>query len=549
MQRIGRYEIEGELGRGGMGVVYRAKDPAIGRTVAIKTIRLNDLTTESERSSLRERLFREARSAGILSHPNIITIYDMGEENGVAYIAMEFVDGPTLEQIVTREGTLGRERIIPILRQTAEALDYAARNGIVHRDIKPGNIMLAEGGKVKVADFGVAKILSQQITKTDVVMGTPSYMSPEQIESKTLDGRSDQFALGVIAYELVTGSKPFTAENMASLVFQIAREEPELVTHLNPSLPVSVDAVIRRALSKQPAMRFPDCLGFVDALAKALSENPEWSPVARGDSGNAPTDPGTGVTADFVAEKKPEAAPPPPRARRLDDSIETVRSPGRRWLPWVLGAALAAAIAFVLTKPPAAIEQPAAVVETKPSPPVQEVKPEPAEVPKPSPVATPPVAVPVPGQSPAVVNPPADAPAGPAKVAFTSAPPGATVSIEGAAATCVTPCELELEPGTKVIRFKLAGHRMSQAIIEVPGESQVSARLDALVGTLVIKSTPPGAIIIVDGQQRSEVTPAILKLPAGKHHVVVRKPGSPDEEQDVEIKDQVITNMAVNWEQ
>ncbi len=549
MQRIGRYEIEGELGRGGMGVVYRAKDPAIGRTVAIKTIRLNDLTTESERSGLRERLFREARSAGILSHPNIITIYDMGEENGVAYIAMEFVDGPTLEQIVTREGAPGRERLIPILRQTAEALDYAARNGIVHRDIKPGNIMLAEGGKVKVADFGVAKILSQQITKTDIVMGTPSYMSPEQIESKTLDGRSDQFALGVIAYELVTGSKPFTAENMASLVFKIAREEPDLVTHLNPSLSGAVDAAIRRALSKQPAMRFADCVSFVEALAKALSESPEWSPVARGDSGDSPTDPGSGVTADFVVEKKPEAAPAP-RARRLDDNTEVGAPSGRRWPPWVLGVAVAAAIAFVLTKPPTKVEPPPPIEEKKLSPPVQEVKPEPAETPISSPAAQPVVpAGPAPVSAPAPVKPEPPPPAGPAKLAFVTTPAGATVSIDGEAATCVTPCELQLAPGQKVIRFKLAGHRIGQAIIEVPGESQVTASLDPLVGTLVIKSTPPGAIIIVDGQQRTEVTPAILKLPAGKHHVVLRKQGSADEEQDVEIKDQVITNMAVNWEQ
>jgi serine/threonine-protein kinase len=179
VQQVGRYLIIGELGRGAMGIVFKAQDPAIGRTIAIKSIRLQELTDDSERERLKERLFREAQSAGILSHPGIVTIYDIAEQDGMAYIFMEFVNGPPLEKMLTREQTPDKETLLSILRQTAAALDYAHKKGIVHRDIKPANIMIHEDGTAKVTDFGVAKIVSQQMTQAGTMMGTPSYMSPE----------------------------------------------------------------------------------------------------------------------------------------------------------------------------------------------------------------------------------------------------------------------------------------------------------------------------------------------------------------------------------
>src|SRR5262244_3021422 len=163
-----------------MGVVYKAQDPAIGRTIAIKSIRLQELSDETERERLRERLFREAQSAGILSHPGIVTIYDIAESDGLAYIFMEFVNGPPLEQLLRSEHTPDKETLISILRQIAAALDFAHKKGIVHRDIKPANVMIHEDGSAKVTDFGVAKIVSQQMTQAGTMMGTPSYMSPEQ---------------------------------------------------------------------------------------------------------------------------------------------------------------------------------------------------------------------------------------------------------------------------------------------------------------------------------------------------------------------------------
>jgi serine/threonine-protein kinase len=176
MEQIGRYRIVGELGRGAMGIVYRAQDPTIGRTVAIKTIRLGEVTDPKERERLRERLFREAQSAGALSHPNIVTIYDVAEEGDLAYIAMEYVDGQTLERVLASGELPGGQQLLEILRQTAAALDYAHHHGIVHRDIKPANVMIDDRGTAKIADFGVAKILSQQMTQAAGIIGTPNYM-------------------------------------------------------------------------------------------------------------------------------------------------------------------------------------------------------------------------------------------------------------------------------------------------------------------------------------------------------------------------------------
>src|SRR5437870_3072504 len=200
MDRIGRYKIVREMGRGAMGVVYHAIDPSIGRPVAIKTIQLGGNRKPEEQERLRERLFREARSAGMLSHPGIVTIYDVAQEGDLAYIAMEYVDGPTLDQVLSGPEPLSPEMMFNVLGQTAVSLDYAHQKGIVHRDIKPANIMIAADNTVKIADFGIAKITAaEQFTMTGSIVGTPHYMSPEQVQGQSVDGRSDQFSLAVIA--------------------------------------------------------------------------------------------------------------------------------------------------------------------------------------------------------------------------------------------------------------------------------------------------------------------------------------------------------------
>jgi serine/threonine-protein kinase len=266
MERIGRYEILDELGRGAMGVVYKARDTKIGREVAIKTIRLTDKVDPSEVNALRERLFREAQSAGRLSHPGIVTIYDIEEEDDLAYISMELVDGVTLESMIQAGETGDLTFVGRVLRLSAAALDYAHSRDIVHRDIKPANLMITRDGRVKITDFGIARISSSQLTQTGTVMGTPSYMSPEQVKGDPLDGRSDQFSLGVIAYEMLTGQKPFAGENLTSVMFKIVSETPIEPKDLNPKVPPLVQDSVLKALSKNPADRYPACAVFAAAL-------------------------------------------------------------------------------------------------------------------------------------------------------------------------------------------------------------------------------------------------------------------------------------------
>ncbi len=272
MKKIGRYEIASELGRGAMGIVYRARDPKIGREVAIKMIKLADQADEDEIVGLRERLFREAQSAGRLSHPGIVTIFDVDEQDGIAYIAMELVEGQTLDQYVADDGGTARslDFVSDLLSKVSAALDYAHSREIVHRDIKPSNIMISADG-VKIMDFGVARIASSNLTRTGTVMGTPNYMSPEQVKGESIDGRSDQFSLGVIIYELLTGKKPFQGENLTSTIFKIVSSNPVGPRQLNPKLSPALDEAVLRTLFKDPTERFETCSDFASGFAAAAN--------------------------------------------------------------------------------------------------------------------------------------------------------------------------------------------------------------------------------------------------------------------------------------
>jgi serine/threonine protein kinase len=271
--QIGRYLIRGELGRGAMGIVYDAIDPMIGRRVAVKVISLKAGMDQADAEFLKERLFREARSAGRLFHPGIIVILDVGLHGDSAFITMEHVEGPSLHQLLSH-GPPGVRFSLGILQQTAAALDYAHQNGVVHRDIKPANILLQNKTTVKVADFGIAKLMSQNATLTGMLMGTPSYMSPEQIEAQPVDGRSDQFSLAVMAYELLTGARPFQADSMATVAHLIVYGPRPSARAANPALPADVDQVLSRGLNRFPDQRYANCTEFVGALHTAVRENP-----------------------------------------------------------------------------------------------------------------------------------------------------------------------------------------------------------------------------------------------------------------------------------
>jgi tRNA A-37 threonylcarbamoyl transferase component Bud32 len=276
LQLIDRYVITGELGRGAMGIVYEATDPRFSRNVAIKVIHPQWLASPDEANLMRERLFREARASGALLHPGIVTIFDVGQEGGLAFIVMERVEGPSIEKILASDDAPDRSRTLDILRQAATALDYAHTNGVAHCDVKPANIMLHRGATVKLTDFGIAKVVSIDLytrdlyTRAGPAMGTPAYMSPEQIGARAVDGRSDQFSLAVVAYEMLTGSRPFQAESVTALAHMIVDGPRPSARTANPALPAAVDDVFHRAFGNLPEERYSSCAEFVMALETAV---------------------------------------------------------------------------------------------------------------------------------------------------------------------------------------------------------------------------------------------------------------------------------------
>ena len=256
IKNLGRYQVSGILGKGAMGLVYKGIDPAINRPVALKTIRLDFVNDPEELAELKERLHREAQAAGKLSHPNIVTIYDVGSHEQLQYIAMEYLEGRTLEDMIKKKVKFNYRIIASIIIQICSALDYAHEQGIVHRDIKPANIMVLTDYRVKVMDFGIARIDSNSMTKTGIAMGTPNYISPEQLKGMQPDRRADIFSLGVVMYEMLLGRRPFKGENITALMYAIMNHEPEKPSNLNPQIPLIFDRILERALKKDPKDRF-----------------------------------------------------------------------------------------------------------------------------------------------------------------------------------------------------------------------------------------------------------------------------------------------------
>jgi serine/threonine protein kinase len=564
-----------------MGVVYHALDPNIGRPLAIKTLRVGDARKPEDQQRLRERLLREARSAGLLSHPRIVTIYDVEQQGDLAYIAMEYVDGPTLEQLLSQGGPMAPNQIFSILGQTAAALDYAHQKGIVHRDIKPANIMIAADGTAKITDFGIAKITTtDQLTMTGTIVGTPHYMSPEQVQGQAVDGRSDQFSLAVIVYEILTGEKPYTGEHLTTVVYKIVAEEPVSAQRLNPTLGSAIESVLRKGLAKKPDGRYRNCSEFTDALERACAATRGWKPLTRGGSLNAPT----------MAEALRAVKLPPARNPRHDATAE--QAPRKSsFVPWLVAIAVVAGLLALMSqlngplkrppqaaavtppnapaRPPAAPRLPetpapdaspaAAVtsrVEDKPSPmpppePREESKaggPDTAQAkPEPVPVVTPAARTAVnrpaeepgsPGIQGAPRRVPSRVPAAAQPVTVTSSPAGATATLDGQPdASCATPCSLEAPPGRHTIAVTMPGFEIEHREVDI-GSSPYELPpvvLRAPGSTLYLSSVPAGATISINGRRLSEVTPARIPLPPGTYNVTVEKNGKQNT-QSVEVQ-------------
>ena len=266
---LGRYEILQELGQGAMGIVYLGKDPSINREVAVKTINYGDIAPD-ELSDVKTRFFREAEAAGKLSHPNIVTIYDMGEDHDMAYIAMDLLKGKELTHYCQKQNRLSLKRVLKIVSAVAEALGYAHSRQVVHRDIKPANILLLDDDQVKVADFGIARVISSSKTQTGVIFGTPSYMSPEQVAGKKVDGRSDLFSLGVVFYELLSGARPFRGDNMTALLYAVSNTEYVPLDEIAPKTPSGCVEIVERLLVKGVSKRYQSASQVVKDVQACL---------------------------------------------------------------------------------------------------------------------------------------------------------------------------------------------------------------------------------------------------------------------------------------
>jgi eukaryotic-like serine/threonine-protein kinase len=376
---LGRYRIEEELGRGAMGAVYKAFDPVIARTVALKTILIDNHAPD--RTQMIERLKQEAKAAGGLDHPNIITIYDVGEENGAVYLSMQFVKGITLAKLLADAGVPSLPTLLVWADQISAAVGFAHARGVIHRDLKPANLMVTDQGAIKVLDFGIAKIENTSLTQTGLVIGTPAYMAPEQIAGKKLDHRADIFSLGAVFYELLTREKAF-AGDIATILYKIVNENPVAPSLVNPAIPGGIDAVVRKALAKDPKDRFQTC----EEMRQAFLEQSVRTPLTVAAS----------VPAEKVVTNRLPAHASAQRAPQLQ------ATPSRIGARLILGSALvlvtAASWAFYVRSRTGAFPPPVAILESK-------LKQFPRSTGKPNEYSTPVVRHPADEQSVAPVSP------------------------------------------------------------------------------------------------------------------------------------------------
>jgi len=462
--RFGRYEMQQEIGEGAMGRVYKAWDPLVRRVVAIKTIRSEYLTHETSQEYLR-RFRREAQAAGRLSHPNIVSIYDVGED----YFVMEFLEGVSLQAILAHRAVLPLSEALRILTPVAEAIDYAHHSGVIHRDVKPANIMIQPDGRPKLMDFGVARLPTSAITDSGQSFGSPSYMAPELIASDDVTPRADLFSFGVVAYEALTGKRPFQGDSITAIIYRIVHEAAPPPRSYNDDLPPHHDEVFRRALAKEPANRFPTAQSLVAALSGEELILPEelLEPL-----GAASTQGRSGELTTHLLKRRP------------DGTIDEDEAPTRRWLPW---AVLTAALLVVG-----------------------------AEV----------VALRKGGPLPAAVL--RRAPAALEGLRIETRPPGASVWMDGRAVGETPLVIKDLRPGAHQVRLSLEGHAPAELGFEVQeGTTAVplSFIMPPLLAPAEIRSDPAAATVSVDNKVIGLTPIQKLSLNPGPHEIRIERTG------------------------
>jgi serine/threonine-protein kinase len=497
-EQIGRYRILEELGRGAMGRVVKADDPTIQRQVAIKIIQLGAETSQEEQKLFERSFLREIQAAGVLHHPGIVPVFDAGRLGDFAYIVMELVDGVTLEKLLHAEERPDMGFLLDLCRQVAVALDYAHGNNIVHRDIKPANVLVSQDGTARIADFGIAKISrgsTVSIGKTGLA-GTPAYMSPEQITGQRLDGRSDQWSLAAIAYNVLTGAPPFGSDNIAVMFGQIMSIDPAPPSQVNPLLPAEVDAVMAKAFAKDPARRHASCTEMMRALD--------------GIFGTAPVEAAPPVADQPVVADRPAPAP------RVEEAV----APRVRKSPTTV---LIAAGAVVLL---AGVTGAVLLTRSKAGEEPKELKPftvSPVETDRPTPKEQPPIVK----AGTTAPPPPRAESAKILQIHFSTTPAEAQVTVDGKReVSCKSPCSMDLAEGTHALLLQKDGFRtVLQNFTATSGQPEIAVTLKELTGSLLVQSDPPGAAITVNGAARSETTPATLTLAPGKYKVTLTRAG------------------------
>jgi serine/threonine protein kinase len=493
IKNLGRFEILDEIGSGGMGVVYKGKDPKINRMVALKVVRPVMGTAKSaEQEQSVSRFYVEAQAAGQLSHPNIVTIYDVGEEftpdGTLVYIAMEFISGKGLDHFIYQKTFTTLEQKLKVIKKIAEGLDYAHKRGVIHRDVKPANVLMTEDGVPKLTDFGLARLSDSSLTMSGTILGTPNYMSPEQVQGKQVDARSDFFSLTVVLYEMITNEKPFAAESITSVIYKVVHEDPVPPRRLNPSLPNILDAFVRKGLAKNPDSRFQSGADYLKGLNAILS----------GDEKE------TGILGDTTLVMDAKSSP---IKRNGGDGASSRKKGNGVYIGAGVGLAIIVALIFLFVgggkkrdetvKPdqPAATPSPVAVkAPTAEAPPPAVTAPEPVAVavppsPAPKPVATEPTKEPKP--APGV-------------------PPVASIK---------EPTPTKPEPTKKPPKAQVA------AVEDKPRSSKPSAGAAPAEGVLTITSEPAEAEVFISNKFVGLTPVNALKFGQGELSLRVVKNG------------------------
>jgi tRNA A-37 threonylcarbamoyl transferase component Bud32 len=503
-ETLGRYKIIKEVGRGAMGTVYQGYDPKIDRIVALKTIRKDRLAESRDAEDLVTRFQKEVRAAGKLVHPNIVIVYDTGEDEETAYVAMEYIEGDTLENLIQKGIRFPMDKVIDIMDQICDGLEYTHRQGIVHRDLKPSNIMLVNGERLKITDFGISKAVgavSSPITQAGILLGTPSYMSPEQIAGKEIDGRSDLFSLGIILYQLLTGEAAFAGDTIPKLLYNIVNKDPTPPSQIDSSIPSLCDEVIAKALAKDPDKRYQTARHFIEDLRRAyrgegLAEVPSMEPTMT------------------VAKGVREEIRPKQKRYGLLAGLAVIL------LVLVLGGYYW--MAFRTPKAPIEERVSGARVEERVVTPSVEKEP---VRPIPPPAEKKPETVKAVGT-----------------IVLKSTPPGAWVFLDDMRHKEPTPTVIEKVPvgGRCEIRVQKRGYKPWVRTVEPEsGEPlPVEATLERLAGTIVVKSTPPGASVFLDGKEVSGSTPIEFPNVSADetHKIQVKKKGYETEVQTITLK-------------